>query len=125
MVCGIGCYAALNRFGYPWVAGAMVLNALGMRVVGVVAGTNVMKGLPPERTTTGAALVDTVSEVATAVGIGISGTVLAALFAGSITAGNWSAGQTADFRNAVTCAAAVLTVLAGACAGWGISRLRR
>ncbi len=125
VVCGIGCYAALNRFGYPWVAGAMVLNALGMRVVGVVAGTNVMKGLPPERTTTGAALVDTVSEVATAVGIGISGTVLAALFAGSITAGNWSAGQTADFRNAVTCAAAVLTVLAGACAGWGISRLRR
>ncbi|MEV8227171.1 hypothetical protein AB0P41_14150 [Streptomyces sp. NPDC079167] len=69
VVCGLAVHALLGRFGYVWVALALVLVAAGMRVVGVVAGTNVMRGLSANRTTIGAALVDTSSEVATGVGI--------------------------------------------------------
>ena len=64
---------------------ALVLVAAGMRVVGVVAGNNVLRGLPQNRTSIGAALVDTASEIATAVGIAATGTILAALVGGSIT----------------------------------------
>lgn len=45
----------------------LVLVAAGMRVVGVATGNNVLQGLPENRTSIGAALVDTVSEIATAV----------------------------------------------------------
>src|SRR5262249_2502292 len=49
--------------------------AAGMPVVGVVAGVNVLNGLPKNRTSIGAALIgaaltDTAAEVSTAVGIG-------------------------------------------------------
>jgi hypothetical protein len=66
---GLAVYALLSRYGYLWVAIALVLEAAGMRVVGVIAGLNVLRGLPENRTTTGAALVDTATEVASGVGI--------------------------------------------------------
>ncbi|MDX3745655.1 MFS transporter [Streptomyces sp. AK08-02] len=124
VVCGLAVYGLLGRFGYVWVALALVLVAAGMRVVGVVAGTNVMRGLPANRTTVGAALVDTAGEVTTGIGVAVSGTVLAALFTGDIATTNWSTGQTAEFRNAVTWAGLVLTGLAAALVGWGIIRAR-
>ncbi|SDW93837.1 hypothetical protein SAMN05216215_1006134 [Saccharopolyspora shandongensis] len=80
VVCGLAVYTALGRFGYVWIAVALVLVAVGMRVVGVVAGNNVMRGLPENRTTIGAALIDTASEVTIGIGIALSGTILAALF---------------------------------------------
>ena len=75
-----------------------------MRVVGVVAGVNVLRGLPENRTTIGAALIDTATEVASGVGIAVTGTILAALFTGDIATSNWSAQQTAEFQEAVTIA---------------------
>ncbi|MFI2077808.1 MULTISPECIES: MFS transporter [Streptomyces] len=125
VVCGLAVYGLLGRFGYVWVAFALVLVAAGMRVVGVVAGTNVMRGLPTNRTTIGAALVDTASEVATGIGVAVSGTILAALFTGDIATSSWSTDQTTEFREAVTLAGIVLTVLAAALVGWGIVRARR
>ncbi|MET0235779.1 MAG: MFS transporter, partial [Kibdelosporangium sp.] len=125
VVCGLGVYGLLGRFGYVWVALALVFVAAGMRVVGVVAGTNVMRGLPADRTTVGAALVDTASEVTTGIGIAVSGTILAALFTGDLATSSWSADQTAEFRDGVTWAGLVLTVLAAALVGWGIGRARR
>jgi MFS family permease len=125
VVAGLAVFATLGRFGYGWVLLALVLVASGMRVVGVVAGTNVMRGLPANRTTIGAALVDTASEVATAVGIAVAGTVLAALFTGSITSGGWSAAQGLEFANGVEVGGGVLTVLAGALVVVGIVRARR
>lgn len=119
VVAGLAVYAALGRFGYVWVAIALVLVAAGMRVVGVVAGVNVLRGLPEDRTTTGAALVDTASEVTTGVGIAAAGTILAAMFTGSVATSGWSAGQTAQFREAVTVAGVVLTVVAGALVAFG------
>ena len=62
VVVGLAVYTGLGRFGYAIVAIALVLVAAGMRVVGMVAGTNVLRGLPKDRTTIGAALVDTASE---------------------------------------------------------------
>jgi len=125
VVFGLAVYAVLGRFGYVWVAIALVLVAAGMRVNGVVAGTNVLRGLPKARTAIGAALVDTASEVATGVGIAVTGTILAALFTGDITTARWSTQQTAAFREAVTIAGLVLTVVAAALVGGGIVRSRR
>lgn len=125
VVAGLAVFAAFGRFSYGWVLLALVLVAAGMRVVGIVAGTNVMRGLPSNRTTIGAALVDTSSEVATAVGIAAAGTILAALFTGSITVGGWSAAQGVEFANAVEIGGGVLTVLAGALVVVGMVRARR
>lgn len=124
VVLGLGVYASLSRLGYIWVAAALVLVAAGMRVVGVVAGTNVLRGLPASRTTIGAALTDTATEVTSAVGIAVTGTVLAALFTGDIATSNWSARQTGQFRETVTVAGLTLTVVAAALVGWGIARAR-
>jgi hypothetical protein len=125
VVVGLAVYGLLGRFGYVWVAIALVLVAAGIRVVGVVAAVNVLKGLPENRTTIGAALTDTATEVTSGVGIAVTGTILAALFTGSIAASHWSVQQTAEFREAITIAGVVLTVVAAALVGWGMVRARR
>ena len=125
VVCGLAVYGLLSRFGYVWVALALVLVAAGMRVVGVVAGVNVLRGLPKDRTTIGAALVDTATEVTSGVAIAVTGTILAALFTGDIATSHWSPRQTAQFQEAVTISGLVLTVVAAALVGWGIVRTRR
>jgi MFS family permease len=124
VVAGLAVYGLLHRFGYGWIALALVLVAAGIRVNGVIAGTNVLRGLPENRTSIGAALVDTSSEVATGVGIAVTGTILAALFTGDITTANWSSHQAAQFQDAVTIAGLTLTALAGALVGWGYLRTR-
>lgn len=124
VVCGLAVYTALGRLGYVWIAAALVLVAAGMRVVGVVAGNNVLRGLPENRTTIGAALVDTASEVTTGVGIALSGTILAALCPGALTIAHWSARQTDDFRAAITYGGLALTSLSAALVVFGIARSR-
>ena len=124
VVFGLAVYGLLSSFGYVWVAIALVLVAAGLRVVGVVAGVNVLRGLPKNRTTIGAALVDTASEVTSGVGIAVTGTILAALFTGDIATSNWSTQQTAEFQEAVTIAGLVLTVVAAALVGWAFHRTR-
>jgi MFS family permease len=124
VVVGLAVYATLSRFGYVWVAVALVLVAAGMRVVGVVAGTNVLRGLPESRTTIGAALTDTATEVMSGVGIAVTGTIIAALFTGDIATSSWNAQQTMEFREAVVVAGLTLTVAAAALVGWGIVRTR-
>ncbi|WP_326956785.1 MFS transporter [Amycolatopsis sp. NBC_01286] len=125
VVLGLAFYALLGRLGYVWVALALALVAAGLRVVGVVAGVNVLRGLPENRTTIGAALIDTASEVTTGAGIAAAGTILAALFTGSIATSNWTAQQTSQFETAVMIAALVLTAAAAALVGWGFVRSRR
>jgi MFS family permease len=125
VVCGLAVYSLLSSVGYVWVAIALVLVAAGMRVVGVVAATNVLRGLPQNRTSIGVALTDTATEVASAVGIAVTGTLLAALFTGDIATSHWSTQQSAQFREAVTIAGLALTVVAAALVGWGIVRTRR
>ncbi|WP_439657349.1 MFS transporter [Lentzea sp. HUAS TT2] len=125
VVAGLAVYALLGRLGYTPVAVALVLVAIGIRVVGAVAGVNVLKGLPENRTSIGAALVDTASQVTSAAGVAVSGTVLAALFAGGIAQPDWSSGQTAQFERAVTIGGLALTAMAGALVGWAFLRARR
>jgi hypothetical protein len=125
VVAGLAGYALLSDFGYVWVALALVIVAAGIRVVGVVAGTNVLRGLPADRTTIGAALTDTATEVSSGAGIAITGTVLAALFSGSIATPNWTAQQTTQFEHAVTIAGSTLALLAAAVVGWGYLRSRQ
>ncbi|WP_427890925.1 MFS transporter [Kribbella sp. GL6] len=124
VVAGLAVYGALSRYGYLWVAIALVLVAAGMRVVGVVAGVNVLRGLPPNRTTIGAALTDTATEVTSATGIALTGTILATLFTGPITTPTWTPNQTAQFHTATTTASLTLTTLAAALVAYGIVRSR-
>ncbi|GGI40584.1 MFS transporter [Cnuibacter physcomitrellae] len=125
VVAGLAVYALLGSLGYVWVAVALVLVSAGLRVVGVVAGTNVLRGLPEDRTTIGAALVDTASEVTTGVGLALAGTILAAFFSGSITATPWTSAQTGEFRTAVEVGAFALTIVSAALVAYGIVRTRR
>jgi hypothetical protein len=125
VVFGLGVYGLLGRFGYVWVALALVLVAAAIRVVGVVAGVNVLRGLPENRTSIGAALVDTASEVTSGAGIAITGTILAAMFTGNIATAHWSTHQSAQFERAVTTAGVVLTIVAAALVGWAIRRTRK
>ncbi|HEX7301295.1 MFS transporter [Lentzea sp.] len=124
VVAGLAVYALLGRLGYPPVALALVLVAIGIRVVGAVAGVNVLKGLPENRTSIGAALVDTASQVTSAAGVAVSGTVLAWLFAGSIAQPGWTAAQTAQFERAVTAGSLLLTAMAAALVAWAGVRMR-
>jgi hypothetical protein len=124
VVVGLAVFALLGGLGYGWVALALVLVAAGIRVNGVVAGTNVLRGLPATRTTIGAALVDTASEVASGAGVAVAGTVLAALFAGSIAVSGWTARQTGEFQEAVVVAGLVLAAAAAALVLFGVVRSR-
>jgi MFS family permease len=125
IVVGLAVFALFSRYGYGWVALALVLEAAGIRVVGVVAGTNVMKGLPANRTSIGAALVDTASEVATAIGIAVAGTILATIFTGSIAKAHWSAAQSGEFESGVLIAGLALTAVSAALVVAGYFRARR
>lgn len=124
VVGGLAVFTVLGRLSYVWIALALALVAAGLRLNGVVAGTNVMRGMPKSRTTIGAALVDTATEVSSGIGVAVVGTVLAAVFVGSITGAHWSASQTGQFRAAITIAAALLTLLATALVAWGFARTR-
>jgi hypothetical protein len=124
VVLGLAVFAAGSRFGYVWIALALVLVAAGMRIVGVLAGTNVMTGLPENRTTIGAAMVDTSSQVATGIEIAVTGTILAAFFAGNISSTTWSADQAATFQTGVTLAGFALTAAAAVLVLFGMVRAR-
>lgn len=125
VVSGLAVFALLSRFGYPWVLVALVLVAAGMRVVGVVAGNNVLRGLPADHTSIGAALVDTASEIATAVGIAATGTILAALVGGGITTMAITGQRLASFQEAVLVAGLAVTALAAALVAVGVLRSHR
>ncbi|WP_285038548.1 MFS transporter [Plantibacter sp. lyk4-40-MEA-4] len=125
VVSGLAVFALLSRFGYPWVLLALVLVAAGMRVVGVVAGNNVLRGLPADRTSIGAALVDTASEIATAVGIAATGTILAALVGGGIATEHFTPALVASFQQAVLIAGSTITALAATLVAVGVLRSLR
>jgi len=124
VVVGLAVYGVLNSFGYSWIALALALVAAGIRVNGLVAGTNVLRGLPANRTSIGSALVDTAAEVSTGIGLAITGTILAALFTGDFAAGHWSAQQSGQFHEAVTIGGLALTAVAAVLVGWAFLRTR-
>lgn len=124
VVLGLALFAGASRFGYVWIAFSLILVAAGMRIVGVVAGTNVMTGLPENRTTIGAALVDTTSQVATGIGIAVTGTLLAVIFRGDISSTMWTADQAATFQTGVTVAGAAITGAAAILVLVGVLRSR-
>lgn len=125
VVVGLAIYGLLNSFGYVWIAISLALVAAGLRVVGVVAAINVLSGLPKNRTSIGAALTDTTTEVANGVGITIAGTILVALFTGSITSTQWTTQQAAQFEAGATLGGLVLTAVAGAFVVFGFVRAGR
>jgi MFS family permease len=124
IVVGLAVYSLLGGLGYVWVAISISLAAAGVRIAGVVAAVNVLRGLPKNRTSMGAALADTATEVTSGAGIAVAGTILAALFTGTIATPNWSAQQAGEFQLAVTVSGLVLTVVAAALVGWAILRTR-
>lgn len=124
VVAGLAVYASFGTLGYAWVAVGLAMVAAGLRVVGVVAAVNVMRGLPENRTTIGAALTDTVTQVSSGAGVAVAATILAAVFAGNLTAPAWTSVQTGQFHAAVTIGGVTLTALAAVLVGWGFLRTR-
>jgi hypothetical protein len=84
-----------------------------------------MTGLPPERTSVGAALSDTAQEVSNAIGVAVSGTVVAAWFTGDITRVPWTHAQVTSFEDAVTVAILGLAAVAALLVVWAPLRARR
>jgi hypothetical protein len=125
VIIGLAAYGLLGRFGYVWIAIALVLVSAGMRVVMITASVNVMSGLPPERTSLGAALSDTAQEVSNAIGVAVTGTVIAAIFTGSFTGRHWTTVQVSQFQNAVTASIVALAVVAATLAIWAPLCARR
>jgi MFS family permease len=124
VVVGLAVFSGLGRSGYPFVVVALVLVAAGMRVAGAVAGASVLSGLPEDRTSVGAALVDTSSEIATAVGVAVVGTVLATLVGGALTT-HADPARAAALGDAIAVAGVVVTGLAAVLVGLGLIGARR
>ena len=124
VVSGLAVFGALSRHGYVWVLIALVLVAAGMRVVGVVAGASVLTGLPADRTSVGAALVDTSSELAGGAAVAAVGTVVAAFVAGSITTTRWTAVRLDAFQDGLAVAGLGLAAVAALLVVVGMVRAR-
>jgi hypothetical protein len=122
---GLVIFGAFGQVAYIWVAVTLVLIAAGLRVVGVVAGVNVMNGTPKNRTSIGAALVDTTDEITSAISIAVSGTIIAAIFVGEITKGKWSVAEKAQFHHAASLSTWILTTVASALIGWAFVRTHK
>ncbi|PZE87290.1 MFS transporter [Curtobacterium sp. MCBD17_032] len=125
VVSGLAVFGALSRHGYVWVLVALVLVAAGMRVVGVVAGASVLTDLPADRTSVGAALVDTASELAGGAAVAVAGTIVAASVTGSIATTTWTAGRLAAFQDALAVAGVGLAAVAALLVLVGMLRSRR
>jgi hypothetical protein len=124
VLAGLVVFAILGQVAYIWVALTLVLVSVGLRIVGVVAGVNVMKGTPKNRTSIGAALVDTTDEVTSGISVAIAGTLIAALFVGDFSKGHWTAVQAVQFHHAASIATWILTVIAAALIVWAFVRTR-
>jgi len=122
VLAGLLLYALLGRQGYVWIALALVLTSAGMRVVLVIASVTVVRGLPKERTSTGAALSDTSQEVASSVGLAVTGTVIAAALTGPLVVVGRSAAATRAFEDAVTAATLALTAVCTLLVVWASRR---
>jgi hypothetical protein len=122
VIAGLLLYALLGRYHYTGIAIALVLTAAGMRVVGIIASVTVMRGLPEDRTSIGAALTDTSQEVASSIGLAVTGTIVAATLAGSLTDIGHSATGAHSFENAITTATLVLTAVCAVLVTWAARR---
>jgi hypothetical protein len=122
VLAGIVLFAAAGQVAYIFVAITLVLISAGLRVVGVVSGVNVMKGTPKNRTSVGAALVDTTDEITSGVSIAITGTIIAAFFVGSFSQGHWTADQSTQFHNAASLSSWILALVATALMVWAYFR---
>jgi MFS family permease len=77
-------YAIGSSQSYGWIALSLVLISAGVRVNGLVAGMSVFRGLPSTHTSTGSALVDTISQVCSAISIALASFLLSLLVPATI-----------------------------------------
>jgi len=125
VLAGMVLFATLGQLAYIWVALTLVLISLGLRLVGVIAGINVMKGTPKNRTSVGAALVDTTDEIMSGVSVAITGTLIAAFFVGNFSQGHWNTSQMVQFHNAASLSSWILAVVAAVLIVWAYNRTRK
>ncbi|MDM4761711.1 MFS transporter [Galbitalea sp. SE-J8] len=109
VIVGLLAYALCGHYHYTFIAIALVLVAAGMRITMITATINVMRGLPADRTSIGAALNDTAQEIASGIGTAVVGIIIAASIAGALAGASWSPARTAAFQNSVTLGVLALT----------------
>lgn len=120
IVIGLATYILSNSLGYIWIAISLVLIAMGVRVNGVISGTNVFRGLPKEHTSIGSALVDTSSQLASSIGIIITSSAIAVFFKGNFSSVGWNSVEIQSFHFSINIAGTIVLVLATAFTTWGI-----
>lgn len=125
VVGGLGVFAGgVVGGGYVAVATSLLLTAFGLRIVGVVAGMTVLGGLPPNQSTLGAALVDTVTQGASASGLALAGAILAAGAPWTLTPAPWPTPEVAAFLRMASVAGWALSAVAAALVLLGWARHR-
>lgn len=122
IILGLGIYVLGNSSSYFWVALSLILMSAGVRVNGVISGTNVFKGLPKEHTSIGSALVDTSSQIASSLGIIIASSSMAFLFKGNISSKIWSNAESQSFYSSANLAGIIILLLATSFTLWGMYR---
>ena len=125
ILAGLMIFGTLGQLAYIWVAITLILTAAGLRIVGVIAGINVLKGVPENRSSAGAAMVDTSNEVSSAIGVAVSGTIIAAIFVGVISKTPWTSAQALQFHNSVSIITVVLSVVVASLIAWAYIRTRK
>lgn len=125
VLAGLVLFALLGKGSYLWIALTLILISAGLRIVGVVAGVNVMNGTPKNRTSVGAALVDTTDEVTSAISIAIAGTLIAALFVGDLAKGRWTVLQATQFHTATSLTAWALAAIVAFLITWAYVQSRK
>lgn len=96
---------------YTGFAIGLFTLALGMRMVMTTCAVALIEALPADHTGIGAALNDTAQELGNAVGVGVMGTVTAAVMGSTLPMGEWSRQVADEFVNAQRLGFAGLAVL--------------
>jgi MFS family permease len=120
IILGLGVYILSSSSSYIWVALSLVLVSAGVRVNGVISGTNVFKGLPKEHTSIGSALVDTSSQIASSLGIIIASSSITLLFRGNFSNKVWDLTEAQSFYSSTNLAGIIILILATVFTLWGM-----
>lgn len=124
IIVGMLVYTFGSPISYGWIAVSLILIAAGVRVNGLVAGMSVFRGLPHTHTSTGSALVDTISQICAAVSITVAGAILSAFIPANVFTGKAMESTLIhlQFHSAITVTGLLLTTAATGLFIWGVIR---
>lgn len=119
LAAGLGLMAWAVDVNYLAIAVAMVVMTAGLRTVMTICAVALVRALPENRTSMGAALNDTAQEVGTSLGTAVVGTLIAVMVTAVLPGGVWSADLVASYFHGERVLFTVLAIAVGLIAGLG------